>query len=360
MEEEEKGETYAKSGVDIIEEGKAIEAIWELLPKTYKLNPNAKFLPAISHYGGIVDIGIPDKYLVVTVDGVGSKVLIAEMLKKFDTVGIDCVAMNVNDLICVGAEPLVFVDYFAIERPNSTMANQIAKGLVAGAIQSKMAIIGGETATLPDIIKGHEGWGFDLAGTAIGIVPKDKVILGDKINAGDIIIGIESNGLHSNGYSLARKVLLEKHSVNDSIDGLNSGEALLKPTLIYVQEILEIISKAKIHGLANITGGAFLKLARLLRQSKDELGVLLDSVPNPLPIFHLIQNIGKISNKEMYKTFNMGIGFCIVAPESELKIIQDICKKHGKNALKIGKIIDQKKIIIELATEVLEYPADKY
>ena len=215
-----KATTGSDSEVDTEPEVKDLDEIWKLLPKTFKLNPNAKFLPAMSHYGGIVDIGIPDKYLVVTVDGVGSKVLIAEMLEKFDTVGIDCIAMNVNDLICVGAEPLVFVDYFAIEQPDTIMANQIARGLVEGAIQSKIAVVGGETATLPDIIRGHNGKGFDLAGTAIGLVEKKKLILGDKIKPGDIIYGIESNGLHSNGYSLARSVLLEKHTVNDVVDGL--------------------------------------------------------------------------------------------------------------------------------------------
>ncbi len=357
---DEKGATYKKSGVDIVEEGEVIEEIWKLLPKTFKLNPNAKFLPAMSHYGGIVDIGIPDKYLVVTVDGVGSKVLIAEMLEKFDTVGIDCIAMNVNDLICVGAEPLVFVDYFAIEQPDSIMANQIARGLVEGAIQSKIAVIGGETATLPDIIRGHNGKGFDLAGTAIGLVEKKKLILGDKIKPGDIIYGIESNGLHSNGYSLARSVLLEKHTVNDVVDGLHLGEELIKPTLIYVQEILEMINKAEIHGLANITGGSFLKLARLMRQAKITVGVKLDSLPEPLPIFKLIQKMGNVSIKEMYKTFNMGVGFCVITPESEEATLQEICEKHGKKLFRIGSIIDEKKIILELPSETLEYPTDKY
>lgn len=357
---DEKGETYSKSGVDIIEEGEVIEEIWKMLPKTFNLNPNAKFLPALAHYGGIVDIGMPDKYLVVTVDGVGSKVLIAEMLEKFDTVGIDCVAMNVNDLICVGAQPLVFVDYYAIEKPDAEIAKQIAKGLVDGAIQSRMAVIGGETATLPDIIRGYAGKGFDLAGTAVGIVDKDKLVLGEKITPDDIIIGIESNGLHSNGYSLARKVLLEEHSVNDEVDGIHIGKALLEPTLIYVQEILEIIEKAEIHGLANITGGAFLKLARLMRQSKTPIGVHLNAMPEPLPIFKLIQKLGNVSDKEMYKTFNMGIGFCIIAPEAEFNSIAEICQKHGKKTYKIGKIIPEKKIILEIAGEKIEYPADKY
>jgi len=263
-------------------------------------------------------------------------------------------------LHCNESEPLVFVDYYAIEKPDAKMANEIAQGMVNGAIQSKMAIIGGETATLPDIIRGHAGKGFDLAGTAIGMVGKKDLVLGDKIKPGDIIFGIESNGLHSNGYSLARKVLLDNHTVNDEVDGIKIGEALLEPTLIYVQEILELIKEAEIHGLANITGGAFLKLARLLRQSKEELGVLLDNMPDPLPIFKLMKKLGNISNKEMYKTFNMGIGFCIIAPASEEQKIIDICKKHGKKAQRIGSITNKKKIVVELPAETLEYPADKY
>ncbi|NHJ48342.1 MAG: phosphoribosylformylglycinamidine cyclo-ligase [Asgard group archaeon] len=352
--------TYKDSGVDIEEEAEGIDEMWVLLKKTFNLNPNAKFLPALSHYGGIVDIGIPDKYLVVTVDGVGSKVLIAEMLEKHDTVGIDCIAMNVNDLICVGAEPLVFVDYYATEKADKKMASEVAKGLVAGAIQSKMAIIGGETATLPDIIKSQNGKGFDLSGTAIGIVEKKKLVLGEQIIPGDTIYAIESNGMHSNGYSLARKVLLEKYTVHDEVEGLNIGEELIRPTLIYVQEILEMINEAEIHGLANITGGGILKLARLLRNAKTEVGVVLDNLPKPQPIFNLIQKLGNISNYEMYKTFNMGIGFCIIAPESENEKIISICKKHGKTAYKIGTIVDKRKIELQLATEKIDYPADKY
>jgi phosphoribosylformylglycinamidine cyclo-ligase len=356
----EEGMTYKDSGVDIVEEAEGIDEMWELLQKTFNLNPNAKFLPALSHYGGIVDVGIPDKYLVVTVDGVGSKVLIAEMLDKFDTVGIDCIAMNVNDLICVGAEPLVFVDYYATEQANKEMAKEVAQGLVTGAIQSKMAIIGGETATLPDIIKSHNGKGFDLSGTAIGMVEKDKVVLGEKIVPGDAIYGIASNGLHSNGYSLARKVLLEKYTVNDEVEGLNLGEELIRPTSIYVQEVLEILNEAEVHGLANITGGGFLKLGRLLRNAKTKVGVVLDNLPEPQPIFGLIQKLGNVTNSEMYKTFNMGVGFCIIAPESENEKIHAICKKHGKQAYKIGLIIDKPKIVIKLASETMEFSAKKY
>jgi phosphoribosylformylglycinamidine cyclo-ligase len=353
--------TYSDAGVDILKEGETIDEIWKLLPKTFNLNPNAKFLPALSHYGGIVDIGMPDKYLVVTVDGVGSKVLIAEMLEKFDTVGIDCIAMNVNDLICVGAEPIVFVDYYAIEKPDNRMANEIAQGLVKGAVQSRMAVIGGETATLPDIIRGHNGKGFDLAGVAIGLVPKKQLILGETIIPGDIVYGIASNGIHSNGYTLARKVLLESHTVNDTISGLHLGEELIRPTAIYVQEILEIIEKATIHGLANITGGAFMKLGRLLRQAKQQpVGVVLDNMPDSPAIFKLIQEMGNVTNEEMYKTFNMGIGFCIIAPASERKKIEKICQKHNKKVHAIGTITDEKQIVIDLETERINYPTDKY
>lgn len=355
-----KSSTYADSGVDIQKEGEAIDEIWELLPKTFNLNPHAKFLPALSHYGGIIDIGLDDKYLAVTVDGVGSKVLVAQMLNKFDTVGIDCVAMNVNDLICMGAEPIAFVDYYAIQEPDSKMAHEITQGLVEGAIQSKMAIIGGETATLPDIIKGLNKKGFDLAGVAIGLLPKEQLILGEEIKPGDKIFGIASDGLHSNGFTLARKVLLENHSIHDTVDGVSLADELIRPTAIYVQEVLEMVKRAEIHGLANITGGAFLKLARLLRQAKTSVGVKLDSLPEPQPIFQLIRRLGNVTTKEMYKTFNMGVGFCVIAPESEAAEIEAICTHHRKDVQIIGEITGKPEIILELASETLEYPADKY
>ena len=355
-----KGQTYKESGVDIAEAGEAVKEIWKLIPKTFNLNPNLKVVPVYSHYGGVIDIGLPESYLVVKTDSVGSKVIIAELLNKYDTVGIDCIAMNVNDLICIGATPLAFIDYYAVEKVNAKIASQIMKGLVDGATQSKIAIVAGETASLPDVIKGVDGKGFDLAGMAVGIVPKNNLILGDKIELGDIVIGIESSGLHSNGFSLARKVLLEKFTITEVVEGIKLSEELIRPTFLYNLEVLESIKETKIHGLANITGGAFMKLGRLIRHTNKKLGIKLDSFPEPPAIFKLIQKIGNISNYEMYKTFNMGIGFCIFAPNSEYEKISRICKKYGKRTYKIGSVSNENKIILQLKNETIEYPIDKF
>jgi phosphoribosylformylglycinamidine cyclo-ligase len=326
--------TYAKSGVDISKIKRLHKSIAESLKETFS-SRDGKFgevLTEIGHYAGLIDIG--NKALALHVDGVGTKVLIAQALNKYDTVGIDCVAMCVNDTICIGAEPVALVDYIAVEEPNEKMINEITKGLAEGAKQSNIAIVGGETAVMKDVITGIKRKGFDLAAMCVGVVDKDKIITGEKMITGDVIIGLESSGIHSNGLTLARKVLPKKYY-----------KELLKPTLIYVKPILEIINSCEVHGLANITGGAFSKLMRI--GEKAEVGFLLDNMPDLPKIFKLIQKLGKISNREMYRTFNCGIGFCVVVPENEKEKIIDICRKNGINAKKIGKIIKNKSVNIK-------------
>jgi phosphoribosylformylglycinamidine cyclo-ligase len=325
--------TYAKSGVDIPRIKKAHKSIANLLKETFSSREGkfGKVLTEIGHYAGLIDIG-NNKALALHVDGVGTKVLLAQTLDKYDTVGIDAVAMCVNDIICMGAEPVAMVDYLAVEEPNEEMIKEITKGLVEGAKQADVAIVGGETAVMKDVIIGKDKKGFDLAGMVVGVVDKDKIINGEKIKSGDVVIGLESSGIHSNGLTLARKVLSKDHY-----------EELLKPTMIYVKPVLEIVNNCKVHGLANITGGAFSKLMRI--GEKTEVGFLLDEMPEMLNIFKEIQEEGNISDKEMYRTFNCGIGFCIVAPESR-KVIE-ICKKHGVNARKIGKVVGERDVKIK-------------
>jgi phosphoribosylformylglycinamidine cyclo-ligase len=327
--------TYAKSGVDISKIKKTHKSIADSLKETFS-NREGKFgkvLTDIGHYAGLIDIG-NKKCLALHVDSVGTKVLVAQMENKYDTIGIDCIAMSVNDIICMGAEPIALVDYLGIEETNEKIINDIMKGLVEGARQSNTAIVGGETAVIKDIIRGCGKIGFDLAAMCVGIVDKDNIITGEKIISGDIVIGLESSGIHSNGLTLARKVLPKKYY-----------KELLKPTLIYVKPILEIIKNCEVHGLANITGGAFSKLMRI--GEKARVGFLLDNMPELPKIFKLIQKIGKISDREMYRTFNCGIGFCVVVPESEYEKIYKICKKHGINTRKIGKIIKEKDVKIK-------------
>lgn len=299
--------TYAKSGVDIVEEEKAIKSLTDKLSFVRKGVLGKPILTG--HYASIVDMG--EFGVAITTDGVGSKIMVCEEFNKFNTIGIDCVAMNVNDLIAVGAEPIAMVDYIAIEKSNETIMSEIAVGLEKGCEIANITLVGGETATLPDMIKG-----FDLAGTAIGYVKKDKIITGREIVPGDVIYGIPSDGLHSNGLTLVRKVI-ENSGIKytDSFGDKTLGEEILTPTRIYV-EVLDILKRCEVHGMAHITGGGFLNLKRLKRMK-----YVIDS---PLPahkIFGFIQELGNIDYQEMQRTFNMGTGFVIILPEEEVERI---------------------------------------
>ncbi|MCP8320442.1 MAG: phosphoribosylformylglycinamidine cyclo-ligase [archaeon] len=338
--------TYAKAGVDLDEISKIRKDIVKQLHSTFKLR-QGKFgrpLIGIGHYAGMIDIG--DRALTVHADGVGTKVLVAQMMEKYDTIGIDCIAMNVNDIICLGSEPIALIDYLALEKPNRDIVKGIMRGLAKGAKEAQISIVGGETAIMPDVIKGIDGKGFDLVGLAIGVVDKDKVINGKDLKYGDIVIGIDSTGIHSNGLSLARKALLQRYKIDQFIPelGKSVGEELLTPTRIYVKPVLELLKRCEVHGLAHITGGAFSKLRRLLLKPK--IGFLLDRMPEPLPIFQLIQKEGNITNREMYRTFNMGVGFCVCAQKSEEDRIIKIFADYGMGARTIGKIVEKSGVMI--------------
>ena len=336
---------YKKFGVDL----KKIKNIHDSLPKflnqTIKNNPSFNVLEAAGHYSSILNID--GLNITIHTDGVGTKVLVAQMMNKYDTIGIDCVAMCVNDLLCVGSEPLALVDYIALEKTNDKLVTELITGLVKGSKLASVAIVGGETAIMPDVIKGFNGNGFDLAATVLGhIKPPNSPILGHDLLSDDIIVGIQSSGIHSNGFSLARNVLLKSHNLDDYIPELNKtiGSELLVPTAIYVNPILEILQNCEVHGLAHITGGAFSKLLRISKYKN--LGFKLDNMPKPPPIFSLIQKEGKITLKEMYKTFNMGIGFCICLPKTELNKTLTICKKHGFEAMQIGQMSNNFNVVI--------------
>jgi len=319
-----KPDTYAKAGVDFRKEGRAVKGILHWVEKTFATRQGkvGEVLCDIGTFANLIDMG--DYALAFCTDGVGSKVLVAQELQKYDTVGIDCVAMNVNDAICLGAEPIAMVDYLAMQHTNDEMARDISKGLCEGAKQAGIAIVGGETASLPDIITGVDGRGFDLAASVIGIVKKDKVITGAKIEVGDVVLGLKSTGLHSNGYTLARKVLPR-----------NMWISILSPTRIYVREVLELINNYDIHGLANVTGGGFLNLCRLTN-----FGFHLDSMPEPQMIFKRLQELGKVTDEEMYKTFNMGVGFCVIVAKKD---VEEILKKYGGKyeMMRIGSVVKE-------------------
>lgn len=322
--------SYAKAGVDIEKENKAISALAKQL--TYKRKGFGAPLTDVGHYAGLIDFG--EYALALTTDGVGSKVLIANEMRKWNTVGIDCIAMNVNDLLAMGIEPLAFVDYIAISKPDEEIMKQIGEGLAKGAEISRMTIVGGETATLPDIIKG-----FDLAGTCMGMVKKDRVITGERIEVGDAIIGLPSSGVHSNGYSLVRRIIKDAgYSYSDPFPyntETTIGEELLIPTRIYM-EILEAANKFDIHGLAHITGSGLMKLHRITRYGFDITDPLM-----PQPIFRFLQEEGKVEDIEMYRTFNMGMGFVVVLPGGEA---EKASKMLGGQI--VGRIVEDGNIYI--------------
>jgi len=311
--------TYADSGVDIAAEADAIS----VLKKHFKLKQRSFGNPihVEGAYAGLLDMG--EFVIGITTDGVGSKVLIATEMENWKTIGIDCVAMNVNDLYAMGIEPIAFVDYLALESIEPSIVDQIGEGLEEGANLANVSIIGGETASMPDIIRG-----FDLAGSCIGTATKRGLVTGSNIIEGDAIIGIPSSGVHSNGLTLARK-LLAKYSLYEPRGNLERslGEELLVPTRIY-SEVLEIVRSCEVHGLAHITGGGLLNLKRLT-----PLGFDLSDPLEPQEIFKIIQAEG-VEIEEMYKTFNMGMGFTTVAPEREVKRIV----KFSDGAKQIGTI----------------------
>ncbi|MDP3104038.1 MAG: phosphoribosylformylglycinamidine cyclo-ligase [Candidatus Methanoperedens sp.] len=326
------GLTYAKSGVNIEKENKAIAALAKQL--TYKRTGMGAPITDVGHYAGLIDFG--EYALALTTDGVGSKVIIANEMKRWNTVGIDCIAMNVNDLLAMGIEPLAFVDYIAISEPNDEIMRQLGEGLAKGAEMSRMTIVGGETATLPDVIKG-----FDLAGTCLGMVKKDRVITGERIKPGDAVVGLPSAGVHSNGYSLVRRIVNDAgYSYRDSFPynkETTIGDELLIPTRIYM-EVLDAVNSFDIHGLAHITGSGLMKLHRVTKFGFD----ISDPLP-PQPIFRFLQEKGRVENVEMYKTFNMGMGFVVVLSHDEAK---EAAKKMGGKI--VGEIVEEGIFVKEL------------
>lgn len=344
-------ESYKKAGVDVEAEDEALKLVVEECRKTFSLRKGAgsPLLP-IAHFAGVVKLN--EKLgLALKTDGVGTKVFIAQLLDKYDTVGIDCIAMNVNDVICLGAEPISFIDYIALQKPNPRLLQEIARGLAEGAREAGVTIVGGEIAQLPEMIQGkREGFGFDLAGMCVGIVPLDRLIDGSRVEEGDIVVGLASSGIHSNGLTLARRVLLEEEGLNlhEPVEGLDKtlGEELLTPTRIYVKPVLTMLREGlDLHGMAHITGKGLLNLAR----ASPHAGYIVENLPEPQPIFNLIQKHGKIPDSEMYQVFNMGVGFCLVLPEKDVDKALDIAEKHGIKAYRLGRAIkdSERKLILK-------------
>lgn len=312
-----------KYDIDVGHVRKMQGSIWDSIKKTFEFRKGyGEPLPVFGHYGGLFKCG--DEKLVMHTDGVGTKLIVAQQMGKYDTVGIDAIAMSVNDVLCVGAEPLVGVDYIGLAQEDDELVSQIMAGLAKGAEESNCAIVGGETAIIPDIIKGGAK-PFDLTFTVVGRVK--KLVLGKEIEKGDVIVGLESSGIHSNGYTLARQAL----------DVKEWGKEMLEPTKIYVNPVLEMIDACDLHGIAHITGGSFSKINRLNK----EVGYQITDLPEPKPVF---KELAKKVNSfvEMHRTFNMGIGMVIILPEDRAGTVMNIAKKHDVEASIIGKVTDKK------------------
>ncbi|MEW6189763.1 MAG: phosphoribosylformylglycinamidine cyclo-ligase [Actinomycetota bacterium] len=340
--------TYARAGVDSAREEVALEGLLKWIKKTFRLRKKVGAAKLkMGYFANVIDIG-GNMGIAISTDGVGTKVLVAQMMGKYDTIGIDCVAMNVNDILCVGAEPISMVDYIAVQEPHPDLLEEIGEGLYRGAQMAGITIPAGEIAQLKELIRGRrETYGFDLVGTCVGIVPLDKMIMGQDIQDGDIVLGLESSGIHSNGLTLARQIFFDKmgFDVNKYFDelGRTIGEELLEPTRIYVPEIMEILNSGlNVKALIHITGDGFLNLTRVA----SEVGYVINYLPEPPPIFSLIQKLGNVTDEEMYKVYNMGIGFCLVVAPDDLASALEIIKKHDIRSHQMGYVRGGKRRVI--------------
>ena len=327
MSDRKEGMTYARSGVDIDMKSQAIAALVKQLSFRRKEGPRMIDLPG--QFTGLIDFG--DVILTMATDGVGTKLLLAKAMGKWDTVGIDCVAMNVNDTICAGAEPIAFVDYLAVDKPDTQLLEQVGIGLNKGCELANCDLVGGEVAVLPEIMKE-----IDLSGACLGMVAKNRLVDGSKVKAGDVVVGLPSSGIHSNGLTLARKVL---EAADVPLDerfpalGESIGLELLTPTEIYVKKVLRVAAELDVHGMVDVTGGGLRNFLRLRKGA----GVVFDDPLPPQPIFGILAELGGITVEEQYQTFNMGMGFAIVVSEEHAAEAVALC---GGGARAVGRVVD--------------------
>jgi phosphoribosylformylglycinamidine cyclo-ligase len=339
-------DAYAAAGVDTHEADRGVQALVDVLRTIDTGRPSAA-VPLPGHYASVMRIA-PNLGIALATDSVGSKVIIAEQTRRFETIGIDCVAMNVNDLICVGAEPVALLDYIAVERAETEMLTEVAVGLRAGAERAGVEIPGGEVCQIPEVLRGHPSpYGFDLVGSAFGTVALDAIIDGTRTAPGDALIGLPASGVHSNGLSLARRALMDTGGLAldgtpAQLGGQSVADVLLEPTTIYVRAILELLrSEIPVHGLAHITGGGLTNLLRL----GEHVGFEID-VPLPvLPVFDLIAELGRVSVIEMWEVFNMGCGFCAVVPAEHAQDAAALLDKRHPGTSIIGRVTDHARLV---------------
>jgi phosphoribosylformylglycinamidine cyclo-ligase len=319
-------DAYAKAGVDQGAADSAVAGLVRALGAIQLGRPSAQ-VPLPGHYASVIKID-ERTGIALSTDGVGTKLVLAEQLGRFDTIGIDCVAMNVNDVICVGAEPLAMLDYIAIEKADPAVCEEIGVGLARGAEQAGIEIPGGELAQLGQLVRG-----VDVSGACFGTVALDAIVDGSAVEPGDVVIGLPSTGLHSNGYTLARSALADVPLEDDRL-GRPLGDVLMEPTEIYVKPIVELLrSEVEVRGLAHITSGGTKNLLRLAAEVGYEID---DPLPVP-PVFDLIQQLGGVSDEEMNEVFNMGCGFCVVVPERDEASALGMLQAHYPSAQPIGR-----------------------
>ncbi len=340
-------DTYAKTGVDVTLAGSALGRLSGHINRAMGLRKGRAGHPirGLGYYANVLDLG-NNLGLAVSTDGVGTKLMIAEAMDKYDTVGIDCVAMNVNDLVCVGAEPHAMLDYIAVGKADPRVFDEVGKGLLRACEACDITIPGGEIAMVKEMLRGEGATeGFDLVGTAVGTVPLDRAMFGQHIVPGDVIVGVSSTGLHSNGYTLARRVLLSGGATVNTFEPnfrRTVGEELLEPTALYVALANEILGKnLSIHAICHITGDGYMNLVRVEAQ----VGFLLDNFPDWPAVFGTIAEKGKIGPAEMYTVFNMGIGLCVMLPREHAQAIVDAARRHGFSSRILGSVTDEPGVV---------------
>jgi phosphoribosylformylglycinamidine cyclo-ligase len=338
-------DAYKKAGVDIAAGNEAVER----MKKHVKTTMRPEVMGGLGGFGGLFGLN-KDKYeepvLVSGTDGVGTKLNLAFAMDKHDTIGIDAVAMCVNDIIVQGAEPLFFLDYLACDKVIPAKIEAIVKGIADGCVQAGCALIGGETAEMPGMYSEGE---YDIAGFTVGIVDKKKMIDGSAISPGDAVIGLASSGVHSNGFSLVRRMLLEEkgYHLQDSLEqlgGAKLGDVLLEPTKIYVKSVLAMLEKVELKGLAHITGGGFIENIPRMLPAHVNVEIAYGSWPI-LPIFDLLQESGNVTNNDMFRTFNMGIGMVIIVPAEKADEALKIAESLGEKAYKLGKVTSGERVV---------------
>jgi phosphoribosylformylglycinamidine cyclo-ligase len=338
--------SYAAAGVDTQQADRGVDALVEVL-RTINPGRSPLAVPLPGHYASVLRVA-PNLGVALATDSVGSKVIVAEQAGRFETIGIDCVAMNVNDLICVGAEPLALLDYVAVEAADPGLLRSLAVGLKAGAEQAGVEIPGGEVCQIPEVIRGHPSpLGFDLVGSAFGTVALDGIVDGTRVAAGDALIGLPASGVHSNGLTLARRALLEDAGLSlgarpAELGGASVADVLLEPTVIYVRAVLELLrSGIPVHGLAHITGGGVLNLLRLGSWVGYEIS---EPLPVP-PVFALIAELGSVAPAEMWEVFNMGCGFCAIVPARLAgEAVEVLGRRHPGTAV-IGRVTGEDGVV---------------